>query len=179
MCLSLSPTSLLTSTPLTMQFLNLPTEIIVQILLFLDYPSLRVLTQQNHFLHSLLTDKMIREAMIDHELNDRDFFDRHNALPCYGCRRIPSKQEFCKIEPTSIYALAGSRRDERRCQKCDADDAGAHLFEANVEIESLSLAVSDVWGVISDPAGLVTQWQNSLAQTAGHTVAQTTASAPN
>lgn len=105
---------------------------------------------------------MIRKAMIDHELNDKDFFDRRNALPCYGCLRIPKKQEFCKIEPTSRYALTGSKRDERRCQNCDAGD-GAHLFEANVEIESLSYVLSNVWDLVSDTHGLVTEWHNSIA----------------
>jgi hypothetical protein len=125
-----------------MTFLDLPTEVILDIIPHLDYTSFQNLTQTNSFLRSLRTDAFIRDAMLKSEITEKETFERYWVLPCYCCLRARVKCEFTDMHPRSKYRLGGPKRGDRRCRKCDGE-RGATYWE-RVGHETALLKAQDV-----------------------------------
>lgn len=105
-------------TALTMPFLSLPTKIILQILSLLDYDGLRGLTQQNRYLRSLPSSRLVRNVMINTELWDPGVFRRHDTFPYYSYLSVEKASEFSPRYKRERFRLGDWSMEERLCRLC-------------------------------------------------------------
>jgi F-box domain len=115
--------------------LELPTELQLQILDFLDLRSVVRLTGTNSHLRKILSRIRLEKTMLQFELEGEGeyFLAGKWLMPCYGCVKIRPTKKFHTIELFSKCDLARDRTLERRCLECDNKNGMA--FEKFLEDE--------------------------------------------
>jgi hypothetical protein len=101
---------------------TLPTEIQLEILTYLDYPSLRRLSSTNYHFNYLPSDDIIENAT---SITDPEYFLRRKCFPCFVCRRP------VRIRPNrSVYHhLMRAARDLRIRDRVDHDNKPTQMTE--------------------------------------------------
>lgn len=129
-----------------MPFVDLPTELHFQILSHLDLPSLLRAVRTNRYLNNLLTDDLLRKALLTYESANPRVLRAIGQRPCYCCLRMLSQTDFFKIGgnvgwgdiTAAGIALDRGLRQKRRCKQCDGKDG--KKFERAMKNELVQVA---------------------------------------
>jgi hypothetical protein len=129
-----------------MSLAQLAPELHLQILSHLDLPSLLKVVATNHYFKNLMTENMLRKALMSYESAHRSVFRTIAKRPCYGCLRILRENDFFKIrgnlgyEDVTIVGITLDRRlrQKRRCYECDGK--AGKKFERAMKYELLQAA---------------------------------------
>jgi F-box domain len=108
--------------------LSLPIELQLHILPFLDYQSLRNLSQTSEHFYSLFASRTsrakVKDSLLALELDPerrKSVLLNHRHFPCYGCLRIlHARDRFCKLDTyrNMFQELGGDHAPGRRCMSC-------------------------------------------------------------
>jgi F-box-like len=109
--------------------LSLPVELQLHILPFLDYQSLRNLSQTSKHLRFLFANSISRDIIkktllaLESDAQQRSsvLLGRELLLPCYRCLRIlHSRDRFSNVDTykTTRHELGGDHAQSRRCMSC-------------------------------------------------------------
>ena len=109
-------------------FTALPLEIRLNIIRFLDFPTLIALISTNHYHHNLDLKPQKRAALLDLEQRApgtpkpdalTQLLIRHTHLPCYICFRFLGPSTYFELEQTiGARALGQHQASRRRCVRC-------------------------------------------------------------
>lgn len=110
--------------------MGLPLEIHINIIGYMDFPTLVDFTSTNHYFHKLDLKRQKRAALLDLEQRapgtpKPDAFTqlliRHTHLPCYSCLRFLNPVTYFDPEQTlGARALGQHQASRRRCARCES-----------------------------------------------------------
>ena len=108
---------------LTPSLLGLPTELLLQILSYLPYPTYFLLYRTHPYFRDLITPSAFRNHILT--ANQIDLLASEpvlpsNIYPCYICLRALSSSRFSLSSRKDDRAHAGSKAPERFCVDCGA-----------------------------------------------------------
>lgn len=122
-----------------MSLTELPSEIQLEILSYLDVRSVLKLASTNRYFNKLPTKSMLGESLLEFGKENHNVLLSHQKHPCYGCMRMCADGEFSDI--AWIYFInasdqynSGSQRHERRCSKCESEGEGKYDRTARPEL---------------------------------------------
>lgn len=109
-----------------MSFINLPTEIHLQILQHLDISSYQSLTATSTYFRSLQSDKLIRSALLYTEHHDPDWFEGRSILPCSICLKVVDQDDCWSLHDGSwrFVKEGGPWEANSVCWECTDDQKG-------------------------------------------------------
>lgn len=175
-----------------MPLTSLPVELQLRVMHFLDPVSYIRFTVTSHHFLSLREDEVMKEALLECEIDWPDDFIDRGLLPCYGCLKLVDIDDLVMADSLALYgdprentynrdqdkwipfAGAGPLADERRCKACDDKRGGefseyAESLEASIHRDEANDALelyTELGGGYERATGDWSMWQDYLHESA-------------